>query len=81
MSTVKQKVKGAVLAPQWWIELPTNVRAVESLSVFGKRLKTYLFRLHLASDMSWFLPCEKCTYYKSLWTKVCAKCPKCKCKW
>ena len=31
-------------------------------------------------DMSCFLSCDKCTYCKSLWTKVSAKCPKCKCK-
>ena len=37
----------SVLAPQWWSELPTNVRTVESLGIFWKRLKTHLFRLHL----------------------------------
>ena len=37
----------SVLAPQWWNEVPTNVRTVESLSIFHKRLKTHLFRLHL----------------------------------
>ena len=30
--------------------------------------------------MSWFLSCDKCNYCKSLWTKVSAKCPKCKCE-
>ena len=37
----------SVVAPQWWKEPPTNVRTVESLSIFRKRLKTDLFRLHL----------------------------------
>ncbi|XP_030285351.1 uncharacterized protein LOC115588717 [Sparus aurata] len=35
------------LAPQWWNELPTNVRTAESLSIFRIRLKTCLFRIHL----------------------------------
>ena len=39
--------KATVLVPQWWNKLPTNVRTVESLSIFCKRLKTLLFRLHL----------------------------------
>ena len=30
--------------------------------------------------MLWFLSCDKCAYCKSLWTKVSAICPKCKCK-
>ena len=30
-------------------------------------------------DMLWLLSCDKCTYCKSLWTKVSAKCSKCKC--
>ena len=34
------------LAPQWWNELPSSVRTAESLSIFRKRLKTQLFRVH-----------------------------------
>ena len=41
----------SVLEPQWWNEVPTNVRTAESLSIFNKRLKTHLFGLHL--DPSW----------------------------
>ena len=37
----------SVLAPQWWNDLPTNIRTAESLSVLSQRLKTHLFRLHL----------------------------------
>jgi len=38
-----------VLAPQWWNELPADVRMAESLTSFRKRLKTHLFRVHLDS--------------------------------
>ncbi|XP_068564105.1 uncharacterized protein [Cebidichthys violaceus] len=34
----------SVLAPQWWNELPTDVRTAESLPIFRRRLKTHLFR-------------------------------------
>ena len=37
----------SVLAPQWWNKILTNVRIMESLSIFSKTLKTHLFRLHL----------------------------------
>ena len=42
----------SVLEPQWWNALPTNVRTAESLSVFSRRLKTHLFRLHLDSILT-----------------------------
>jgi len=29
-----------VLAPQWWNELPTDIRAAESLYIFRRKLKT-----------------------------------------
>ncbi|XP_068583396.1 uncharacterized protein, partial [Cebidichthys violaceus] len=32
----------SVLAPQWWNELPTDVRTAESLPIFQCRLKTHL---------------------------------------
>ncbi|XP_068571416.1 uncharacterized protein, partial [Cebidichthys violaceus] len=34
----------SVLAPQWWIELPTDIRTAESLPIFRRRLKTHLFK-------------------------------------
>ncbi|KAI7908531.1 reverse transcriptase, partial [Pyricularia oryzae] len=34
----------SVLAPQWWNELPTDVRTAESLPIFRRRLKTHLFK-------------------------------------
>ncbi|XP_060743727.1 uncharacterized protein LOC132857741, partial [Tachysurus vachellii] len=34
----------SVLAPRWWNELPLEVRTAESLAIFKRRLKTYLFR-------------------------------------
>ncbi|XP_056270598.1 ubiquitin carboxyl-terminal hydrolase 13 isoform X3 [Pseudoliparis swirei] len=37
----------AVLAPQWWKGLPTDIRTAESLYIFRRRLKTHLFRLYL----------------------------------
>ena len=37
------------LAPQWWNELPADVRTAESLTSLRKRLKTHLFRVHLDS--------------------------------
>ncbi|KAI5617378.1 hypothetical protein C0J50_22930, partial [Silurus asotus] len=33
----------SVLAPRWWKELPLDVRTAESLIIFKRRLKTYLF--------------------------------------
>ncbi|KAI5623657.1 hypothetical protein C0J50_16768, partial [Silurus asotus] len=33
----------SVLAPRWWNELPLAVRTAESLTIFKRRLKTYLF--------------------------------------
>ncbi|GAA6096744.1 uncharacterized protein LOC125140204, partial, partial [Tachysurus ichikawai] len=36
----------SVLAPRWWNELPLEVRTAESLAIFKRRLKTYLFRKH-----------------------------------
>ena len=37
-----------VLAPQWWNDLPVDVRTAEALTTFKRRLKTHLFRLHLS---------------------------------
>ena len=34
----------SVLAPQWWNDLPTEVRTAESQPIFRRRLKTHLFR-------------------------------------
>ncbi|XP_051791037.1 uncharacterized protein LOC127529889, partial [Erpetoichthys calabaricus] len=34
----------AVLAPQWWNELPLAVRTAETLTVFKRRLKTHFFQ-------------------------------------
>ena len=36
----------SVLAPQWWNELPPEIRTSESLTIFRRRLKTHLFRKH-----------------------------------
>ncbi|KAI5108358.1 hypothetical protein C0J45_1952, partial [Silurus meridionalis] len=33
----------SALAPRWWNELPLDVRKAESLIIFKRRLKTYLF--------------------------------------
>ncbi|KAK3545851.1 hypothetical protein QTP70_016078 [Hemibagrus guttatus] len=33
----------SVLAPRWWNELPLGIRTAESLTVFKRQLKTYLF--------------------------------------
>ncbi|CAL8288859.1 unnamed protein product [Arctogadus glacialis] len=33
----------------WWNELPAALRTAESLTIFRKRLKTHLFRVHLDS--------------------------------
>ncbi|KAI5107776.1 hypothetical protein C0J45_1370, partial [Silurus meridionalis] len=33
----------SVLAPRWWNELPLDVRTAESLIIFKRRLKSYLF--------------------------------------
>ncbi|KAF7690572.1 hypothetical protein HF521_012376, partial [Silurus meridionalis] len=33
----------SVLAPRWWNELPLDVHTVQSLTIFKRRLKTYLF--------------------------------------
>ncbi|XP_048010489.1 uncharacterized protein LOC125244450 [Megalobrama amblycephala] len=33
--------------PGWWNDLPRSIRAAESLAIFKKMLKTYLFRQHL----------------------------------
>ncbi|KAK3528338.1 hypothetical protein QTP86_033192 [Hemibagrus guttatus] len=33
----------SVLAPRWWNELPLGIRTTESLTVFKRQLKTYLF--------------------------------------
>ncbi len=39
----------AVLAPQWWNELPIDIRSAETLHTFRRWLKTHLFRLHLGT--------------------------------
>lgn len=36
----------SVLAPHWWNKLQNNVKRAES-TIFRKRLKAHLFRLHL----------------------------------
>ena len=43
----------------------------------------YISFYSIDGDMSWFPSCGKFTYFKSLWKKAPAKCPKCKCecKW
>ncbi len=33
--------------PIWWNDLPSSIRAAESLPIFKKRLKTHLFQLYL----------------------------------
>ncbi|MGH0191192.1 UNVERIFIED_CONTAM: hypothetical protein FKN15_057847 [Acipenser sinensis] len=33
--------------PQWWNDLPTDVRTAQSLTTFQRLLKTHLFRQHL----------------------------------
>ena len=63
--------RNAVLALQWWKELPTNVRTTESLAIFCEWLKTHFYKLQLDHSMT---PLQ-------LWTKASAKSPKCKCKW
>ncbi|MGH0190820.1 UNVERIFIED_CONTAM: hypothetical protein FKN15_051217 [Acipenser sinensis] len=37
----------STLAPQWWNDLPTDVRTAQSLTTFQRLLKTHLFRQHL----------------------------------
>ncbi|KAK3546958.1 hypothetical protein QTP86_005538 [Hemibagrus guttatus] len=37
----------SVLAPRWWNELPLDVHMAESLAVFKRQLKTYLFLFSL----------------------------------
>ncbi|XP_059186272.1 uncharacterized protein LOC131969129 [Centropristis striata] len=37
----------SVLAPKWWNELPTDIRTSDSLYIFRRRLKTYLFQQYL----------------------------------
>ncbi|XP_076012079.1 uncharacterized protein LOC143004811 [Genypterus blacodes] len=36
----------SVMAPQWWNDLPTDVRTAESLPISRRRLKTHLFKKH-----------------------------------
>lgn len=40
----------AVLALQWWNELPVDIRTAEILHTFCRKLKTHLFRLHLGNN-------------------------------
>ena len=44
----------SVLAPQWWNELPTDVRTAESLPIFRHRLKTHLFRKQISQIVHTF---------------------------
>ena len=37
----------STLAPQWWNDLPTDVRTAQSLTTFRRLLKTHLFKEHL----------------------------------
>ncbi|KAK3529926.1 hypothetical protein QTP86_009273 [Hemibagrus guttatus] len=37
----------SVLAPSWWNELPLGIRTAESLTIFKRQLKTYLFLKYL----------------------------------
>ncbi|MGH0171038.1 UNVERIFIED_CONTAM: hypothetical protein FKN15_060178 [Acipenser sinensis] len=37
----------SILAPQWWNDLPTDIRTAQSLTTFRRLLKTHLFRQHL----------------------------------
>ncbi len=37
----------SLTVPIWWNDLPNSIRAAESLPIFKKRLKTYLFHLYL----------------------------------
>ena len=37
----------SVLAPQWWNQLPPEARTAESLPIFRKHLKPYLFTEYL----------------------------------
>ncbi len=38
--------------PGWWNELTTPIRYAESLTIFKRHLKTYIFYLHLTSASS-----------------------------
>ncbi|MGH0137596.1 UNVERIFIED_CONTAM: hypothetical protein FKN15_066617 [Acipenser sinensis] len=37
----------STLTPQWWNDLPTDVKTAQSLTTFRHLLKTHLFRPHL----------------------------------
>ncbi|MGH0166788.1 UNVERIFIED_CONTAM: hypothetical protein FKN15_075181 [Acipenser sinensis] len=37
----------STLTPQWWNDLPTDVRTAQSLTIFRHLFKTHLFRQHL----------------------------------
>ncbi|XP_064198071.1 uncharacterized protein LOC135258535 [Anguilla rostrata] len=41
----------SVLAPRWWNDLPVEVRTAETVTLFKRRLKTHLFRLHLSPSL------------------------------
>ncbi|MGH0127740.1 UNVERIFIED_CONTAM: hypothetical protein FKN15_015909 [Acipenser sinensis] len=46
-SPVSRARSFSTLAPQWWNDLPTDVRTAQSLTTFRHLLKTNLFRQHL----------------------------------
>ncbi|KAI4888742.1 hypothetical protein NFI96_010443 [Prochilodus magdalenae] len=68
----------SVLAPRWWNEL----RTVESLAVFKRRLKTHLFVMHLRMSTGLGLPgtstdplFRKCLSLRVLWSVSCGQRP------
>jgi len=48
----------AVAGPMMWNSLPKCVRSTETLTAFGKQLKTYKFCLHYMPWWHWFLCCS-----------------------
>ena len=73
------------LAPQWTNFWPmSGWQSHSPYSAKDSRLTCSDFtstpHIMTPGNMLWFLSCDKYIYCKSLWTKACAKCPKCKFK-
>lgn len=56
----------AILVPQWWNELPMNIRTAETLHIFCCRLETHLLTLHLGPQQKSLSLCKCSTYLMKL---------------
>lgn len=71
--------ESSIFYVHWWNERPLDVWTAESLAVFKRRVKSYLFLNYLnCISVTWYLMYSLIEHFHvSLWIRSYAKCCKC----